>query len=31
MGKLIAAMNMAFDGFCDQTAMNADNEIHQHS
>lgn len=30
MGKLIAAMNMTLDGFCDHTAMNADDEIHRH-
>jgi dihydrofolate reductase len=30
MGKLIAAMNMTLDGFCDHTAMIADDEIHQH-
>ena len=30
MRKLIAAMNMTLDGFCDHTAMNADEEIHQH-
>ena len=30
MRKLIAAMNMTLDGFCDHTEMNADNEIHQH-
>jgi len=30
MRKLIAAMNMTFDGFCDHTAMIADDEIHQH-
>ncbi len=30
MRKLIAAMNMTFDGFCDHTAMIADEEIHQH-
>jgi dihydrofolate reductase len=30
MRKLIAAMNMTLDGFCDHTAMNADDEIHQH-
>jgi dihydrofolate reductase len=30
MSKLIAAMNMTLDGFCDHTAMIADNEIHQH-
>jgi len=28
--KLIAAMNMTVDGFCDHTAMTADDEIHQH-
>jgi dihydrofolate reductase len=30
MAKLIAAMNMTLDGFCDHTAMIADDEIHQH-
>lgn len=30
MSKLIAAMNLTVDGFCDHTAMNADDEIHQH-
>jgi dihydrofolate reductase len=30
MSKLIAAMNMTLDGFCDHTAMVADDEIHQH-
>ena len=30
MRKLIAAMNMTLDGFCDHTSMNADDEIHQH-
>jgi dihydrofolate reductase len=30
MAKLIAAMNMTLDGFCDHTAMSADDEIHQH-
>ncbi|MEJ0103806.1 MAG: dihydrofolate reductase family protein [Bacteroidota bacterium] len=30
MGKLIAAINMSLDGFCDHTAMFADDEIHQH-
>ena len=30
MGKLIAAMNMTLDGFCDHTSMNADAEIHEH-
>jgi dihydrofolate reductase len=30
MAKLIAAMNMTLDGFCDHTAMVADDEIHQH-
>jgi dihydrofolate reductase len=28
--KLIAAINMTLDGFCDHTAMIADDEIHQH-
>ena len=30
MRKLIAAMNMTLDGFCDHTSMDADDEIHQH-
>ena len=30
MTRLIAAMNMTLDGFCDHTAMIADEEIHQH-
>jgi dihydrofolate reductase len=30
MRKLVAAMNMTLDGFCDHTAMGADDEIHQH-
>lgn len=30
MRKLIAAMNMTLDGFCDHTVMMADDEIHQH-
>lgn len=30
MPKLIAAMNMTLDGFCDHTSMIADDEIHQH-
>jgi dihydrofolate reductase len=30
MRRLIAAMNMTLDGFCDHTAMIADEEIHQH-
>ena len=30
MRKVIAAMNMTLDGFCDHTAMMADDEIHQH-
>lgn len=30
MRKLIAAMNMTLDGFCDHTAMMADDEIHEH-
>lgn len=30
MSKLIAAMNMTLDGFCDHTKMTADDEIHEH-
>jgi len=30
MRKIIAGMNMTLDGFCDHTAMIADDEIHQH-
>ena len=30
MRKLIAAMNITLDGFCNHTAMMADDEIHQH-
>src|SRR5277367_1847617 len=30
MNKLIAVMNMTLDGFCNHTAMIADEEIHQH-
>jgi dihydrofolate reductase len=30
MRKLIAAINMTLDGFCDHTAIIADDEIHQH-
>ena len=30
MRKLIAAINMTLDGFCDHTLMIADDEIHQH-
>jgi dihydrofolate reductase len=30
MRKLIAAMNMTLDGFCNHTAMIADEDIHQH-
>jgi len=30
MRKIIAAMNMTLDGFCDHTVMTADDEIHQH-
>ncbi|KAA5533556.1 dihydrofolate reductase [Taibaiella lutea] len=30
MGKLIAAINMTLDGFCDHTAVIADDEIHEH-
>ena len=30
MRKLIAAINMTLDGYCDHTAINPDEEIHQH-
>lgn len=30
MRKVIAVMNMTLDGYCDHTAMIADEEIHQH-
>lgn len=30
MGKLIAAINMTLDGFCDHTLIAPDDEIHQH-
>jgi dihydrofolate reductase len=30
MGKLIAAINMTLDGFCDHTAMVPDEETHQY-
>ncbi|HMQ03811.1 MAG TPA: dihydrofolate reductase family protein [Pyrinomonadaceae bacterium] len=30
MRKVIAAINMTLDGFCDHTSMVADDEIHQH-
>ena len=30
MRKLIAAINMTLDGFCDHTAMIADDEVHDH-
>jgi dihydrofolate reductase len=30
MRKLIAAINMTLDGFCDHTAIEPDDEIHQH-
>ena len=30
MRKLIAAINVTLDGYCDHTAMIADEEIHQH-
>lgn len=30
MGKVIAALNMTLDGFCDHTAGIPDEEIHQH-
>src|SRR5215831_11658571 len=30
MRKVVAAINMTLDGFCDHTALIADGEIHQH-
>lgn len=30
MRKLIAAINMTIDGFCDHTAITPDEEIHRH-
>ena len=30
MAKVIAAINMTLDGFCDHTAVNADEELHDH-
>jgi len=30
MRKIIAAINMTLDGFCDHTAVGADDETHQH-
>lgn len=30
MRKLIAAINMTLDGYCDHTAMIAGEELHQH-
>lgn len=30
MRKVIAAINMTLDGFCDHTAVNPDDEIHEH-
>ena len=30
MRKVIAAINMTLDGYCDHTAMIADEEVHQH-
>lgn len=30
MRKLIAAINMTLDGFCDHTEMIADEELHHH-
>ena len=30
MRKIIAAINMTLDGFCDHTAIDPDEEIHQH-
>ena len=30
MRKVIAAINMTLDGYCDHTAMIADDELHEH-
>ena len=30
MGKVIAAINMTLDGFCNHTAVIADEETHEH-
>lgn len=30
MSKLIAAINMSLDGFCDHDKMSADDEVHEH-
>ena len=30
MRKLIAAINMTLDGYCDHTAVIADDELHEH-
>ncbi len=30
MAKVIAAMNMTLDGYCDHTGMSADDEVHEH-
>lgn len=30
MRKIIGAMNISLDGFCDHTAMNADEQLHEH-
>lgn len=30
MAKVVAAINMTLDGFCDHTAIDPDEEIHQH-
>jgi dihydrofolate reductase len=30
MGKIVAAINISIDGFCDHTAMIPDEEIHEH-
>ena len=31
MRKLIASINMTFDGFCDHTAVIADEELHHNT
>ncbi|MBP1674664.1 MAG: dihydrofolate reductase, partial [Bacteroidetes bacterium] len=30
MRRLVAAINMTLDGYCDHTAVSPDEEIHQH-
>lgn len=30
MARIVAAMNMTIDGYCDHTSMSADDEVHEH-